>query len=81
MDRKKQNGQENVVAEEATAKKKITVGRILAVVIGVVAIVYFSFSVHVFYNFIRIMIKDPDAAKQPGTAVEALDEVYTEEDE
>ena len=45
------------------------------------AVVDLSFSVRVFTNFIRILISDPDAAKQPGNAAEALDEIYVEEDE
>lgn len=60
---------------------KISFGRLFALLFVGIAVVYLSFSVHVFINFIRILIRDPDAAKQPGTAVEALDEIYVEEEE
>lgn len=62
-------------------KFRLTFGKVLALVFGAVAVVYLSFSVHVFYNFIRIMITNPDAAKQQDAAVEALDEIYTDEEE
>jgi len=77
MGTKKQRGQQT--AEKK--KRKITFGKILALVFGVAAVVYMSFSVHVFYNFIKIMITNPDEAKQQGAAVEALDEIYTDEEE
>lgn len=64
-------------------KKKLhlTVGKVLALLFGTAAVVYMAFSVHVFYNFVRIMITNPDAAKQQEAAVEALDEIYTDEEE
>ncbi|MDE7312744.1 MAG: hypothetical protein K2N87_14160 [Eubacterium sp.] len=61
-------------------KKKFTAGRLLALVVAAVAAVYLFVSVHTFYNFVRVMLADPDAAKQQEKTVEALDEIYAEEE-
>ncbi len=68
-------------ADKKKCKRKFSFGRLLAILFVLIAVVYLSFSVRVFTNFIRILISDPDAAKQPGNAAEALDEIYVEEDE
>lgn len=61
-------------------KKKITAGRILTLVVAAVAAVYLFISVHTFYNFVRLMLAEPDAARQQEKTVEALDEIYSEEE-
>lgn len=61
-------------------KKKITPGRILTLVVAAVAAVYLFISVHTFYNFVRLMLAEPDAARQQEKTVEALDEIYSEEE-
>lgn len=63
-------------------KLKLSFGKILGLLFVAIAVIYLSFSVHVFSNFIRILISDPEAAKGQGAAAaEALDEIYSEEDE
>lgn len=62
-------------------KIEISLGKILALVFVIIAIIYFIFSTSVFWNFIRIMNNEKDAADQQGTAAEVLDDNFTGEDE
>lgn len=71
MGRIKQDSQ-----EEPGKKKRITPGKILALVIGIIVVIYMTFSVRVFYNFIKIMITDPDAGKQDVPAVMLYEDAW-----
>lgn len=62
-------------------KIEISFGKILALVFVIIAIIYFIFSTSVFWNFIRIMNNEKDAADQQGTAAEVLDDNFAGEDE
>lgn len=62
--------------EDAHRKKRITPGRILTLLVAAVAVVYLFISIHTFYNFVHIMLTDPDAAKQQENTIEALDEAF-----
>lgn len=84
MNKTGQNG--NSVQKKNIFQKKIKIklsfGKILGLLFAVIAVIYLSFSVHVFSNFIRILVSDPEAAKGQGAAAaEALDEIYMEDDE
>lgn len=74
MSRKKQT-------EQTAEKKKISGGKLLAAVIGIVVTVYLLLSLNVFYQFVHILFEDPDAAHQQETTLKALDEIYGEEEE
>ncbi len=65
MSRKKQDSQ-----GELKTARKITPGKILALVIAAAVIIYLSFSVHVFYNFIRLMITNPDSGKSEVSSLQ-----------
>lgn len=85
MGRKKQKGQNMDAASEAGGKKKrkfkFTFGKALTLLVGAAAVIYMFFSINLFYNFVKVMFEDPDAAKQQDAAMEALDEIYKEEEE
>lgn len=61
MGRKEQkNGQDGTW--EKPKKKKITVFRVLAAVVGVIVAIYLFISLQVFYQFVKLLLTDPDAA-------------------
>lgn len=62
-------------------KIEISLGKILALLFVMIAIIYFVFSTSVFWNFIRIMNNEKDAADRQGAAAEVLDDNLTGEDE
>lgn len=48
-------------------KRKNIGGKILALIIAVIVIIYMSFMLHVFYNFMRLIHSDPDAGVSETT--------------